>query len=51
MEFLDLIEDKKKLVKIRDDLLERAVNSGFSGGEKKRNEIFQMAIPEPRWQF
>ena len=48
MEFLDLIEDKKKLVKIRDDLLERAVNSGFSGGEKKRNEIFQMAMLEPK---
>ena len=48
MEFLDLIEDKKKLVKIREDLLERAVNSGFSGGEKKRNEIFQMAMLEPK---
>ena len=48
MEFIDLIEDKKKLVKIRDDLLERAVNSGFSGGEKKRNEIFQMAMLEPK---
>ena len=48
MEFLDVIEDKKKLVKIRDDLLERAVNSGFSGGEKKRNEIFQMAMLEPK---
>jgi len=48
MEFLDLIEEKKKLVKIRDDLLERAVNSGFSGGEKKRNEIFQMAMLEPK---
>ncbi len=48
MDFLDLIEDKKQLVKIRGDLLERAVNSGFSGGEKKRNEIFQMAMLEPR---
>jgi len=48
MEFLDVIEDKKKLVKIREDLLERAVNSGFSGGEKKRNEIFQMAMLEPK---
>ena len=48
MEFLDLIEEKKKLVKIREDLLERAVNSGFSGGEKKRNEIFQMAMLEPK---
>lgn len=48
MEFLDLIEEKKNLVKIREDLLERAVNSGFSGGEKKRNEIFQMAMLEPK---
>ena len=48
MEFIDLIEKKKELVKIKDDLLERAVNSGFSGGEKKRNEIFQMAMLEPR---
>ncbi|WP_372794589.1 Fe-S cluster assembly ATPase SufC [Pontiella sp.] len=48
MDFLDLVEEKKKIVKIRSDLLERAVNSGFSGGEKKRNEIFQMAMLEPR---
>jgi len=48
MDFLDLIENKKQVVKIRDDLLERAVNSGFSGGEKKRNEIFQMAMLEPK---
>jgi Fe-S cluster assembly ATP-binding protein len=48
MDFLDLIEDKKQVVKIRDDLLARAVNSGFSGGEKKRNEIFQMAMLEPK---
>ena len=48
MEFIDLIDVKKKLVKIRDDLLERAVNSGFSGGEKKRNEIFQMAMLNPK---
>ncbi len=48
MDFLDLVEDKKQLVKIRGDLLERAVNSGFSGGEKKRNEIFQMAMLEPK---
>lgn len=48
MDFLDLIDSKKKLVKIKDDLLERAVNSGFSGGEKKRNEIFQMAVLEPK---
>lgn len=48
MDFLGLVEEKKKIVKIRDDLLERAVNSGFSGGEKKRNEIFQMAMLEPK---
>lgn len=48
MDFLSLIEDKKKLVHIRDDLLARSVNAGFSGGEKKRNEIFQMAVLEPR---
>ena len=48
MDFLDLIEEKKKVMQIRDDLLERAVNSGFSGGEKKRNEIFQMAMLEPK---
>ena len=48
MEFIDLIDQKKQLVKIKDDLLERAVNSGFSGGEKKRNEIFQMAMLEPK---
>ena len=48
MDFLELVEEKKQLVKIRDDLLERAVNAGFSGGEKKRNEIFQMAMLEPR---
>ena len=48
MEFLDLIDEKKKIMNFRDELLERAVNSGFSGGEKKRNEIFQMAMLEPR---
>jgi Fe-S cluster assembly ATP-binding protein len=48
MDFLDFLENKKQVVKIRDDLLERAVNSGFSGGEKKRNEIFQMAMLEPK---
>ena len=48
MDFLDYVEEKKKVVQIRGDLLERAVNSGFSGGEKKRNEIFQMAMLEPK---
>lgn len=48
MDFIDLVEQKKAIVKIREDLLERAVNAGFSGGEKKRNEIFQMAMLEPK---
>ncbi len=48
MEFIDLIDGKKQIVNVSDDLLERAVNSGFSGGEKKRNEIFQMAVLDPR---
>ena len=47
MEFLALAKDKMKLLELREDLLKRAVNEGFSGGEKKRNEIFQMAILEP----
>jgi Fe-S cluster assembly ATP-binding protein len=48
MEFLSLVKQKMKLLELRDDLLKRSVNEGFSGGEKKRNEIFQMAILEPR---
>jgi Fe-S cluster assembly ATP-binding protein len=48
MEFLTLVKEKMKLLELRDDLLKRAVNEGFSGGEKKRNEIFQMAILEPK---
>ncbi|MCF7849600.1 MAG: Fe-S cluster assembly ATPase SufC [Kiritimatiellales bacterium] len=47
MDFIELVEAKKSVMKIRDELLARAVNSGFSGGEKKRNEIFQMAMLEP----
>jgi Fe-S cluster assembly ATP-binding protein len=47
MEFLTLVKDKMKLLELSDDLLKRAVNVGFSGGEKKRNEIFQMAVLEP----
>ena len=46
-DFLHLVKDKMKLLKIDDGLLNRPVNDGFSGGEKKRNEIFQMAILEP----
>ena len=47
-EFLKLVREKTQLVNINQDLLKRSVNSGFSGGEKKRNEIFQMALLEPR---
>lgn len=47
-EFLKLMEDKKKLVEIHSKLTNRSVNEGFSGGEKKKNEIFQMALLEPR---
>jgi len=48
MEFLALIRGKMKLMDMTDELLYRAVNEGFSGGEKKRNEILQMALLEPR---
>ncbi len=46
-QFLKLMKEKSKLVKIDDQLLRRSLNEGFSGGEKKRNEIFQMAMLEP----
>ncbi len=48
MEFLSLVKEKMKLLELKDDLLKRSVNEGFSGGEKKRAEIFQMAVLEPR---
>ena len=48
VEFLGLVKSKLKLVQMKEDLLNRSVNEGFSGGEKKRNEIFQMAILEPK---
>src|SRR5438477_9087512 len=48
MEFLKLVKEKLKVLHIEDDLLKRPVNEGFSGGEKKRNEIFQMAVLEPK---
>ena len=48
IEFLALVKDKVKLLDLNDDLLKRSVNEGFSGGEKKRAEIFQMAILEPK---
>jgi Fe-S cluster assembly ATP-binding protein len=46
--FLNLMKEKSKLVEIDPALLKRSLNEGFSGGEKKRNEIFQMAMLEPR---
>jgi len=48
MEFLTLVKEKVKLLHLPDDLLKRPVNVGFSGGEKKRNEIFQMAVLQPK---
>ncbi|HOC54325.1 MAG TPA: Fe-S cluster assembly ATPase SufC [Verrucomicrobiota bacterium] len=48
MEFLALVKDKIQLLDLNEDLLRRSVNEGFSGGEKKRNEVFQMAVLEPR---
>ena len=48
MDFLELIRERAKLVKLDEALLKRPVNHGFSGGEKKRNEIFHMAVLEPR---
>ncbi len=47
-EFLQIIKQKAKLVQMAESLLNRPVNEGFSGGEKKRNEILQMAVLEPR---
>lgn len=48
MEFLQLVKERMKVLELSEDLLRRSVNEGFSGGEKKRNEIFQMAVLEPR---
>jgi len=47
-QFMKLVRDKATLVKLNPDLLKRPVNAGFSGGEKKRNEILQMALLEPK---
>lgn len=47
-DFLDIVKDRAKLVDINEQMLHRAVNQGFSGGEKKRNEVFQMAVLEPK---
>jgi len=46
-QFLDLVREKMKLLKMTPDFMNRAINEGFSGGEKKRNEIFQMAVVNP----
>ena len=48
MEFLTLVKEKMKLLELPEELLKRSVNEGFSGGEKKRAEIFQMAVLEPK---
>jgi Fe-S cluster assembly ATP-binding protein len=48
IEFIRLVKEKMKIVDTNEALLQRAVNEGFSGGEKKRNEVFQMAILEPK---
>jgi Fe-S cluster assembly ATP-binding protein len=47
-DFLKMMREKKKIVEITSDLTNRSVNEGFSGGEKKKNEIFQMALLEPK---
>jgi Fe-S cluster assembly ATP-binding protein len=48
IEFLSLVREKMKILHLPEDFLKRSVNDGFSGGEKKRNEIFQMAVLEPK---
>ena len=48
MEFLDIMEQKLKIVEMTESMLQRSVNAGFSGGEKKRNEILQMAVLDPK---
>ena len=48
MQFLKKVREKLAVLHLKDELLHRAVNEGFSGGEKKRNEIFQMAVLEPK---
>ena len=49
MDFLEMVQEKADAIGLKDKLLQRSVNAGFSGGEKKRNEIFQMAVLEPRF--
>ena len=49
MDFWELVHERMELVKMDESMLKRSVNEGFSGGEKKRNEIFQMAVLQPRF--
>ncbi len=49
MDFWDLVRERMELVKMDESMLKRSVNEGFSGGEKKRNEVFQMAVLQPRF--
>jgi Fe-S cluster assembly ATP-binding protein len=49
MDFWELVQERMKLVKMDESMLKRSVNEGFSGGEKKRNEVFQMAVLQPRF--
>ena len=49
LEFDDFVREKMKLLEMSPDFLSRSVNEGFSGGEKKRNEVFQMAVLQPRF--
>ena len=51
VEFLEIVKKKTKLLELDQSLLSRSVNEGFSGGEKKRNEVFQMAVLEPKLAF
>ena len=48
VDFLAIVKEKMKLLELPDSMMKRAVNEGFSGGEKKRNEIFQMAVLDPK---
>jgi Fe-S cluster assembly ATP-binding protein len=48
LEFMKLVENKKKIIYINEELINRSLNEGFSGGEKKKNEIFQMAMLAPK---
>lgn len=51
LEFEDYIEGKLEVIEMKDEFLSRSINTGFSGGEKKKNEIFQMAVLDPKLSF